>query len=99
FDLDKAEALYKGPVELKRLLDRDDSQFQKALTETGSPLPTGTANEPINLLAQRYEQGLSFHQAAADVYLQDAADFQRRIARSSELEAQGFGQLQGAAGG
>jgi mono/diheme cytochrome c family protein len=99
FDLEKAEALYKGQKVNEALLKRDTDQFIQALKAAGSPVPQSDREESVNQIAVLYGGDLSVAQAAADAYFSDVKEFQAQVARSSDLEKLGFGQLQGANGG
>jgi hypothetical protein len=98
FDLEKARALYVSQVGLDGYFKQDNERFQKALNETGSGVPQRSVDEPVSVLARRYQSDLTVAQAAADTAL-PAKILQERIAQSSELQKLGFGQLLSPSGG
>lgn len=98
FDDAKALALYVPQPELDGLFKRDTEQFLAALRQTGSETPKSDADEPINVLSNRYLGEVSVAQAAADVGL-ELAEFRRRITNRPELEQRGLHQLLAPNGG
>jgi len=98
FDFLLATDLYRGQQELDRLVREDSRAFNEALLRIGSGSVRGNGAELINSLARRHEASLTTAQAASDVFV-DAMELQRRIARRQDLQAQGFDQLLGPAGG
>lgn len=98
YDQEKALALYVPQPELDRLFQRDTDQFLAALRKTGSVAPKSEADEPINVLSNRYLGEVSAAQAAADVGL-EPAEFRRRITNRGELEKRGINQLLAPNGG
>jgi hypothetical protein len=98
FDFFLAQDLYRGQQELDRLVRDDSRVFSEALLRTGNGAEQANGAELINGLSRRHEASLTTAQAAADVFL-DAVELQRRIASRPDLQAQGFDQLLGPAGG
>ena len=98
FDFFLAADLYRGQQELDRLVRSDSRAFNDALLRIGNGSAQGNGAELINSLARRHETSLTTAQAAAELFL-DAAQLQSVIARSPDLQAQGFDQLLGPAGG
>jgi hypothetical protein len=98
FDLFLALDLYRGQQELDRLVREDSRLFNDALLRIDSSAAQGRGAELINSLARRHEASLTTAQAAADVF-RDAAELQRMVALRPDLQAQGFDQLLGSAGG
>jgi len=94
FNIEHALELYPGQRELDRLVELDNKRFADAMR--GFP---ASGAEPINAIARRYEGPLSVAQAATELFLQDPAQLQERIASSPELQAFGFDRLLGPRGG
>jgi hypothetical protein len=99
FDLERARTLYPGQPELERLLEIDNHRFADALVRTGTGVPTGSSDEPVNRISRRYEATVSAAQAAADLSIEDPKTLIEFIAGNLDLQVQGFGQLLGARGG
>lgn len=100
FDLDHALALYKPQDVLQQAFRSDMERFQEAVKKLGGDI-TPPADEPVITLARYYldnDGRMTPAQAAADVGL-PLAEFQRRIGRSSRLQALGFSQLEDKNGG
>jgi hypothetical protein len=98
FDIESALAIYPGQKELEHLLDVDNKRFLDAMRQIDSAY-SANAVEPIHEAARRYEAPLTVAQAAADLFIENAAELQRRIAIDVELQVQGFDQLLGTRGG
>src|SRR4030095_2943761 len=98
FDVLLALDLYRGQQELDRLGCEDRRLLNVALLRIGSSAAQGNGAELINSLVRRHEASLTTAQAASEAFL-DGMELQRRIARSPDLQAQGFDQLLGPAGG
>jgi hypothetical protein len=99
FDLERARTFYPGQPELERLLEIDNHRFADALVRTGTGVPAGSADEPVNRISRRYEATVSAAQAAADLSIEDPKTLIEFIAGNLDLQVQGFGQLLGARGG
>jgi len=99
FNLDRAAALYPGQAELDQLLELDNRRFSGAIGRTGGRTPDGSADDPINRLAGKYDGTLSVSQAASDLFIQNPKELQKLIENSTELQIQGFDQLLGSNGG
>jgi hypothetical protein len=99
FDLERAQVLYPGQMDLETLLESDNRRFAQALARAGGAVPAGASDEPVNRVARRYESTVTAAQAASDLSIEDPKTLLAIIAGSAELQTQGFDQFLGARGG
>jgi hypothetical protein len=99
FDLERAQALYAGQMDLETLLESDNRRFAQALARAGVAVPAGALDEPVNRVGRRYESTVTAAQAASDLSFEDPKMLLAIIAGSTELQTQGFDQFLGARGG
>ena len=91
FDREKVLAIYPTQEVLDGLMERDRRRFEQAAGQLGR-VSISAQTEPINALSRRFLSEMPVVQAAAEAGL-ESVEFQERIARSSRLLSQGYGQL------
>lgn len=95
FDLEKARAIYTGSEAINAKVEEDNIAFKDALAKIGTEA-TNPAVEPIVTIARYYlsnSAAVTTIQAAADLGM-SVADFQKGIARSTELQQMGLTRLE-----
>lgn len=95
FDLEKARAIYTGSEAINAKVEEDNIAFKDALSKIGTEATNPTV-EPIVTIARYYlsnSAAVTTTQAAADLGI-SVVDFQKGIARSTELQQMGLTRLE-----